>query len=106
MAESTKPAKPEAAKPEKKAEAKRKMLTPAERVAKLEADLAEARAKAEAKAKAKAGELTEKREKLTAKIVELQKQVDTINAELSALGVSTDDETEADNVVPMAKSEG
>lgn len=61
-----------------KTEAKRKMLTPAERVAKLEADLAEARKKAEAKdnkakaeAKDKRAKLVEKRDALNAQITEL-----------------------------------
>lgn len=58
-----------------KAEAKRKMLTPAEKVAKLEADLAEARKKAEAKANKEKAEATEKRAKLRAKVDELSKQI-------------------------------
>lgn len=72
--------KPEATKAEAKAEAKatRKMLTPAERVAKLEAELAEARKKAEAKANKAKAEATEKR----AKLVEKR---DALNVEIAAL---------------------
>jgi hypothetical protein len=59
-----------------KAEAKqRKMLTPAERVAKLEAELAEARAKAEAKANKAKAEAKEKRAKLLAKVDDLSEQI-------------------------------
>lgn len=61
-----------------KTEAKRKMLTPAERVAKLEAELEAARKKAEAKANKAKTEATEKR----AKLVEKR---DALNAQIAEL---------------------
>jgi Spy/CpxP family protein refolding chaperone len=64
-----------AAKAEAKAtEAKRTMLTPEQRVAKLEAELAEARKKAEAKANKAKTEAAEKRAKIRDKMVELNTQ--------------------------------
>lgn len=89
---------------------KRKMLTPAERVAKLEADLAQAKAKAEAKANRQAAELAEKRAKLVEQINDRQAKVDAIDAELAELGFEAVDitaEAEDDNVVNMPQaSEG
>lgn len=58
-----------------KTEAKRKMLTPEQRVAKLEADLAAARKKAEAKTNKAKAEATEKRAKLVAKRDALNVQI-------------------------------
>lgn len=68
------------------APAKRKQLTPQERVAKLEADLAAARKKAEEKAGSVATQLKEKRRNLTDQIKVRQDKVDAIDAELTALG--------------------
>lgn len=63
--------------------AKRKMMTPAERVAKLEAELEAARLRAEKRANKKANQLkeriavlTEKRDKLNAQLTELQSALD------------------------------
>lgn len=63
------------AKPETKSEKKRTVLTDAQRIAKLEADLKAAREKAEAKANKARTEASEKRAKLVAKRDELNKQI-------------------------------
>lgn len=75
-----------------KAEAKqRKMLTPAERVAKLEAELKAAREKAEAKAKVTIDALLGKRASLIEQINERKTKVESIEAELKELGHVIDD---------------
>lgn len=62
-----------------KTEAKRKMLTPEQRVAKLEADLAAARKKAEAKTNKAKAEARDKRAKLVAKRDALNAQIAELN---------------------------
>lgn len=74
------PAKAEAKKPG------RKMLTPAERVAKLEADLKAAREAAAAKDAKKIDALKEKRGVLVQKVNEAQAKVRAIDEELQLLG--------------------
>lgn len=74
-----------------KAEAKRKMLTPAERVAKLEAELKAAREKAEAKANKAKTEATEKRAKLIAKRDELNTQIDELTKVIGDDGIDEDE---------------
>jgi hypothetical protein len=71
------------------AEPKRKMLTPAERVAKLEADLAAAKKAAEAKANKQVGELKTKRQALVDQVSERQAKIRDIDAQLKELGVDT-----------------
>lgn len=63
-------------------ETKRKMLTPEERVAKLEADLAAARLKAESKDRGRHDQLQEQRAKLQAKVDDAQAKIEAIDAEL------------------------
>ena len=69
------------------AKAKRKMPTEAERIARLEADLAAAKAKAAAKNQKRINALKDKRTKLTDQIGELQSKVRDVDAELKELGV-------------------
>ena len=57
----------------------RKVLTDAERIAKLEADLKAAREKAEAKSRKQAEALIEKRTALVAKRDEIQAKIDELN---------------------------
>lgn len=71
--------------PAKKAETKRKILTPQERVAKLEAELKAAREKAEAKAKAESDQLTERRAKIVERRDLLNTQIEEIDKQLEAL---------------------
>lgn len=61
---------------------KRKMLTPKERIAKLEADLAAARKKEQEKADKKANELKAKRAKLQERRDALSDQIKAITAEI------------------------
>lgn len=61
---------------------KRKMLTPAEKVAKLEADLKAAREAAEAKGKVTEGKLREERAKLVTKRDALNKKIEEIDGQL------------------------
>lgn len=69
---------------------KRTMLTPAQRVAKAEAELARIKEQAAAK-EAKAGnKLREQRAKLVAQIAERQAKVDAINAQLGDDGETSD----------------
>lgn len=68
-------------KPEKQDKPKRTVLTPAERVKKLEAELEAARKRAEERANAGRVKAQEKRAKLVAKRDELTKQIDAIDAE-------------------------
>lgn len=74
------------AKPVEGDKPKRRNLTPAERIAKMEAELAATREKAEAANRKKAEALVEKRNALTAKVAELKAKVDEINLELDSLG--------------------
>lgn len=67
------------------AKPKRKQLSPEERVAKLEAELAAARERAEKKANKQRTELQAKRDKLADKINGLQKQLDEIDKQLETL---------------------
>lgn len=69
----------------------RKRLTPAERIARAEAELKAAREKAEAEVRAKVNKLEEQLVKATAKRDEAQAKVDAINAELRELGVNVDE---------------
>lgn len=64
---------------------KRKMLTPQERVAKAQAELAEAVAKAEAKDRARYAVLTEKHEATKAKAEVLTALLDEYRGELRAI---------------------
>jgi hypothetical protein len=73
-----------------KPKVERKRLTPAERIARAEQELAAAKAKAEAEVKVKADKLVEKRTALVAQIKERQDKVAAIDAELRELGVETD----------------
>lgn len=68
-------------------ENKRRMLTPAERVAKLQAELAEAQAKAEVKDRKRYTELGEQREKLVAQIEERTDKVEAIDTERAQIEV-------------------
>lgn len=67
----------------------RTVLTDAERIAKLEADLAAAKQKAAAKADKVGAGLREKKSKLEAKITDLQSQVREIDVELEKIGDGT-----------------
>jgi uncharacterized protein YoxC len=67
---------------------KRTMLTPEQRVAKLEAELAAAKAKADARANKEQNMLLEKRSKLTGKVNVLLDSIEAIDAQLADLGVS------------------
>lgn len=84
---------------------KRTVLTPEQRVAKLEAELAAAKAKAEARANKEANILLERRGKLSARISKLMSDIDDIDTQLSRLGVelpptiSTDVDTSMDTFV-------
>lgn len=77
-----------------KATTKRTVLTPAERVAKIEAELAAAKAKAEETASKKAAVLVEKRSRLLEQINERQAKVDEIEAELRQLDYKIDDHSD------------
>jgi peptidoglycan hydrolase CwlO-like protein len=62
------------------------MLTPQQKIAKLEADLADARLKAEEKSAQVVGELLNRRLKLAKQIEERQTKINEINEEIAALG--------------------
>lgn len=64
----------------------RKMLTPAERVAKIEADLAAARAKLTEKSDKERTVLSDKRDKLVAKRDALNVEINEANQRLEELG--------------------
>lgn len=70
---------------------KRKQLTPAERVAKIEAELRAAREKLEAKSKKQIEQLLEKRTALEARADKLIEQIHGIDAQLDDLGYIEDD---------------
>jgi chromosome segregation ATPase len=71
-----------AAQTEAEPKAKRKTLTQAERIAKLEAELAAARGKAVSRAQKQAERLTEQRKQLVAKRDELNTKIESVEAEL------------------------
>lgn len=71
-----------------KSSAKRKVLTDDERIAKLEADLAEARKKREKKASEAQAKLGEKRIALLKRIEPLVNQLNELNGQLDYLPVS------------------
>lgn len=75
---------------------KRKVLTAAERVAKLEAQLEAAREKAAAKDTKRIGTLTSRRDKLVERRNALDVQINEITEELQLLG-AFDDGTPADD---------
>jgi predicted nucleic acid-binding Zn-ribbon protein len=85
MAEANKKAAPAAAKPAKT----RTVLTDAQRIEKLEADLAAAKQKAAAKADKVGAALRDKKAKLETKIADLQSQVREIDVELEKIGDGT-----------------
>jgi hypothetical protein len=66
---------------------KRTVLTPEQRVAKLEAELTAAKAKAEKRANKQRDMLLERRSKLTIRANELLTQIEAIDAELDSFGV-------------------
>ena len=68
----------------------RTTLSPDEKVAKLEADLAAAREKAAEKKAKKHDELVEKRDKLQAKVDEQRKQIAELDEEIERTGPSGD----------------
>ena len=74
--------------------AKRVVLSPAQRVAKLEADLAAAKAKAEAQQTKAADKLLEKRSALTTKVNDLLNKIEAIDTELATYGVGVTSITE------------
>lgn len=67
-------------------EKKRTVLTDAERIAKIEAELAAAKAKAEAKARKRAEVLYEQYDKLLVREYELDTKIRAVTDELIALG--------------------
>lgn len=79
-----------APKAEKASAPKRKMLSPAERVAKIEKELADARAKLTAKADKERTSLVEKRDKLVAKRDALNTEINEANQRLEELGTGGD----------------
>lgn len=79
---------------------KRVVLTPAERVAKAKAELAELEAKAAAKVKARAAALREQRAKLVTKRDETDAKIQEIDNELMELEV-LDAEDEGDVELPL-----
>lgn len=74
-----------AAKPEGEKKT-RVTLTPAERIAKMEADLAAARERAAAGNAKKAKALVEQRDKLVAKRTEIEEKISGLTAQLDELG--------------------
>lgn len=78
---------PSAAKP------KRTTFTPEQRVARLEAELAEAKAKAEEKGKKQADELRAKRAKLVDQVKERETKIAAIDAELRVLEPETEEQS-------------
>jgi chromosome segregation ATPase len=85
--------KPAAPKTEK---AKRTVLTAAERIAKIEAELAAAKAKAAEAGAKKSAVLLEQRDKLIAKINELKTKVVDIEAELKSFGWNGDEDVKSE----------
>ena len=85
MADTAKKSAAPAAKPAKT----RTVLTDAQRIEKLEADLAAAKQKAAAKADKVGAALRDKKAKLEAKISDLQSQVREIDVELEKIGDGT-----------------
>lgn len=87
MAETAKKSSPPKA---DKPKATRKMLTPQERVAKIEADLAAARAKLTEKSDKERSVLTDKRDKLVVKRDALNAEINEANQRLEELGTGGD----------------
>ena len=79
-----------------KATTTRKVLSPAERVAKLEADLAAAKSKLEDKDRKVLTETLAERDKLAAKRDELNTKLDALDTKVLALRVSLGDEAETE----------
>lgn len=75
-----------------KPKAKRKMLTPAERIAKLEAEARAIREKEIEKAKASRTKVAEALEAAKTRVTEAQAKVDKLTAELEAIDQLTTDE--------------
>jgi chromosome segregation ATPase len=75
-------------KPEKKT---RTVLTPAQRVAKIEADLAAARAKLESKDRSAHADLLGKRAKLVERQTKINGELSAINAEIAAIEERVED---------------
>jgi hypothetical protein len=71
---------------------KRTMLTPEQRVAKLEAALEAAKVKAAAKENKVVNDLLDKRKKLTTRVAKLQADIDIIDSQLRSLGYNNIDE--------------
>ncbi len=89
----------------KKAESKpRKVLTPAERIAKAEADLEALRAKAAEKATKQGKALEEKRAALVKQIADRQAKVDEIDQQLEGLGLKPSEPADTQDVTPEDSS--
>lgn len=77
-----------------KAEKKRTVLTPQQRIEKAEAELKALREKAEAKSKVQIDKLLEQRTKAVAKRTEAQERIDRLDAELASLGYTAPAKTD------------
>jgi predicted nucleic acid-binding Zn-ribbon protein len=88
MAAPKKQAEPKKAEPKKDEapKAKRTVLSPEDKIAKLEADLAAARQKAQDKRDKVVADKQAEKDKLTAKVDELRLKISEIDAELERLG--------------------
>lgn len=82
---------------------KRTVLTPEQRVAKLEAELDAAKAKAEARANKEAKTLHDRRSSLMKRVNEITAKIDDIDTQLSRLGYYV---PEPNMVTDMADTEG
>lgn len=82
---------------------KRTVLTPEQRVAKLEAELAAAKAKAEARANKEANILLDRRASLMTRANEIAAKINDIDTQLSRLGY---DVPPTNEVTDMADTEG
>ncbi len=101
----TKGAAKKTAASDKSAEKKeRKVLTPAERIAKAEADLAALREKAAQSGAKKAGKLAEQAKALRSGIADRQKKLDGIVAELDSLGFDGDGNRKAEDTAEQDTS--
>lgn len=86
-------------------EPKRKHLTPAERVAKIEADLAAAKAKLELRANAQITVLIAQRDKLVAQANERYEKIRLIEEELLSLGHDSFAVAVSDELTPVETTE-
>lgn len=86
-------------------EPKRKHLTPAERVAKIEADLAAAKAKLELRASAQITVLIARRDKLVAQANERYEKIRLIEEELLSLGHDSFAVAVSDELAPVKTTE-